>query len=133
MQSMKAKFVSFWRALFRDPVLSFGVVSLLLLLALAIAPAKDHFSEWRHYQQQYLRLIRDRGDAVTLQRHFQGGIRQIWLPELGVVDRCQSCHTGLGEASLVDVSAQPFRRHPVIPHRLDEFRRHIRTRRGDGE
>jgi mono/diheme cytochrome c family protein len=121
MQSMKAKFVSFWRALFRDPVLSFGVVSLLLLLALAIAPAKDHFSEWRHYQQQYLRLIRDRGDAVTLQRHFQGGIRQIWLPELGVVDRCQSCHTGLGEASLVDVSAQPFRRHPVIPHRLDEF------------
>jgi len=121
VQSVKAKFVSFWRALFRDPVLSFGVVSLLLLMALAIAPAKDHFSEWRHYQQQYLRLIRDRGDAVTLQRHFQGGIRQIWLPELGVVDRCQSCHTGLGEASLVDVSAQPFRRHPVIPHRLDEF------------
>jgi len=119
--SMKAKLVSFCRALSRDLIRLFGVVSLLLLIALAIAPAKDHFSEWRHYQQQYLRLIHDRGDAVTLQRHFQGGIRQIWLPDLGVVDRCQSCHTGLDEASLVDVSTQPFRRHPPIPHRLDEF------------
>ena len=121
MQSIKAQFVSVWRALFRDPIRPFGVVSLLLLIALAIAPATDHFSEWHHYQQQYLRLIHDRGDAVTLQRHFQPGIRQIWLPELGVVDRCQTCHTGLAEASLTDVSMQPFRRHPVIPHKLDEF------------
>ena len=111
---MKARLISFSRALVRDPIRTFGMVSFLLLVALAIAPAKDHFSEWRHYQQQYLRLIHDRGDAVTLQRHFQGGIRQIWLPDLGVVDRCQSCHTGLDEASLVDVSTQPFRR-PADP------------------
>ncbi len=90
-------------------------------MALAVAPAKDHFSEWHSYQKQYLRLIHDRGDAITLQRHFQGGIRQIWLPDLSVVDRCQTCHTGLGEASLADVSTQPFRRHPPIPHKLDEF------------
>jgi len=121
VQSLKAKLISFSRALLHDPIHIFGVVSFLLLVALAIAPAKDHFSEWRHYQQQYLRLIHDRGDAVTLQRHFQGGIRQIWLPDLGVVDRCQSCHTGLDETSLADVSTQPFRRHPPIPHRLDEF------------
>jgi mono/diheme cytochrome c family protein len=110
-----------WRAWFRDPIRPFGVVSVLLLLALAVAPAKDHFSEWHSYQKQYLRLIHDRGDAVTLQRHFRGGIQQIWLPDLGVVDRCQTCHTGLAEASLADVSTQPFRRHPPIPHKLDEF------------
>lgn len=121
MQSIKAQFISLWRAWFRDPIRPFGVVSVLLLLALAVAPAKDHFSEWRWYQNQYLRLIHDRGDAVTLQRHFQGGIHQIWLPDLDVVDRCQTCHTGLGEASLTDVSTQPFRRHPPIPHKLDEF------------
>ena len=28
---------------------------------------------------------------------------------------------GLKEASLTDVSTQPFRTHPVIPHKLDEF------------
>jgi len=110
-----------WRALFGDPVRAFGVVSLLLLISLAIAPAKNYFSEWRHYQNQYVSLIRGRGDAVTLQRHLQGGIQQIWLPDLGVVDRCTTCHVGLKEASLADVSTQPFRRHPVIPHKLDEF------------
>ena len=66
-------------------------------------------------------MIRNRSEANTLQRHFKGGIEQIWLPELGVVDRCTSCHVGLKEASLVDVPTQPFRTHPVIPHKLDEF------------
>ena len=110
-----------WQTLFGDPVRAFGVVSLLLLISLAIAPAKNHFSEWRHYQEQYLTLIRGRGDAVTLRRHFQDGIQQIWHPELGVVDRCTTCHVGLKEASLADVSTQPFRRHPVIPHPVDQF------------
>jgi mono/diheme cytochrome c family protein len=121
VESSKNPLFAVWWKLFGDPVRAFGVVSLLLLISLAIAPAKNHFSEWRHYQDQYLSLIRGRGDAVTLQRHLQGGIQQIWLPDLGVVDRCTTCHVGLKEASLADVSMQPFRRHPVIPHKLDEF------------
>jgi mono/diheme cytochrome c family protein len=114
---------SLWQTLFGHPVRAFGVVSLLLLISLAIAPAKNHFSEWRHYQKQYLALVRNRGDAVTLQRHFHDhdGIQQIWLPGLGVVDRCTTCHVGLKEASLADVNTQPFRRHPVIPHTTDQF------------
>ena len=118
---LTSKFVSFWQQLFGDSVRAFGTVSLVLLISLAIAPAKNHFSEWRHYQKQYLKMIRGRGEAVTLQRHFQGDIQQVWLPELGVVDRCTTCHVGLKEASLVDVSTQPFRKHPVIPHSLDQF------------
>lgn len=121
MQPTKNKLASAWHKLFGDPIRAFGVVSLLLLISLAIAPAKNHFSEWRHYQKKYLAMIRNRGDAVTLQRHFDGGIQQIWLPELGVVDRCTSCHVGLKEASLIDVSAQPFRPHPPIPHKADQF------------
>ena len=115
------KFASQWRRLFGDSVHAFGVVGIVFLVSLAIAPAKNYFTEWRHYQKQYLKMIRGRGDAVTLQRHFQGGIQQIWLPDLGVVDRCTSCHAGLKEASLVDVSTQPLRKHPVIPHSLDQF------------
>jgi cbb3-type cytochrome oxidase cytochrome c subunit len=121
MESNRAKLAPSLRALLREPILLFGVVSVALLIVLAIAPAKNHFSEWRHYQKQYLALIRDRGDALTLRRHFQGGIRQIWLPELGVVDRCQSCHTGLAESSLTDVTTQPFRTHPAIPHSAEQF------------
>jgi mono/diheme cytochrome c family protein len=121
LPSPKNTLASLWQALFGHPVRAFGVVSLLLLISLAIAPAKNHFSEWRHYQNLYLALVRSRGDAVTLQRHFHGGIQQIWLPERGVVDRCTTCHVGLKEASLADVSTQPFRRHPVIPHTSDQF------------
>lgn len=121
MEPSKNPVLSVWRTLFGEPVRAFGVVSLLLLISLAIAPAKNHFSEWRRYQKQYLTLIRGRGDAVTLQRHFQTGIQQTWLPDLDVVDRCTTCHVGLKEASLADVSAQPFRRHPVIPHKVDEY------------
>ena len=112
---------SLWQRLFGDPIRAFGVVSALLLGLLAIAPAKNYFSEWRHYQNGYLRMIRTRGDAVTLQRHFQPGLQQIWHPELGVTDRCATCHVGLKEASLTDVSVQPYRKHPVVPHTTDQF------------
>jgi cytochrome c1 len=118
---MKEKLKSLWQTLFGDSVRAFGVVSLVFLASLAIAPAKNFFSEWRHYQNGYLRMIRNRSDAITLQRHFQGGIQQIWLPELGVVDRCTSCHVGLKEAGLTDVGTQPFRKHPAIPHAIDQF------------
>ncbi len=120
MQSSNSA-LSWWRKFISDPVRTFGAVSVVLLALLAIAPAKNYFSEWRHYQNGYLRLIRNRGDAVTLQRHVQPGIQQIWHPELGVTDRCTSCHVGLKEASLADVSTQPYRKHPVIPHAIDQF------------
>jgi mono/diheme cytochrome c family protein len=112
---------SAWSKLFGDPVRAFGVVSLVALVSLAIAPAKDHFSEWRHYQNEYLRLIRGRADAVTLEKRMDHGIQQIWLPEQGVVDRCTTCHLALKQTSLRDVQEQPFRPHPPIPHSLTEF------------
>ncbi|HKF21335.1 MAG TPA: c-type cytochrome [Candidatus Angelobacter sp.] len=98
---------------------TFGVVSLILLASLAIAPAKNYFSDWRHYQKSYLSLASDR-QAGTLVRSFHVGIRQIWIPKLGVVDRCESCHVNLNGA-LVGASGQPFRKHPPIPHELDQF------------
>ena len=73
----------------------------MLFLLLTIVPAKDYFRQWRGYQSQYLKLIRGRGDAATISRRFQGGLQQIWLPEIGVVDRCTTCHTALNLAYLV--------------------------------
>ncbi len=104
-----------------DSARAVSIVSVLLLISLAIAPAKDHFSEWRHYQKQYRAVIRNRADAVTLERHLQPGIQQIWIPEYGVVDRCTSCHVALKETTLANVGAEPFRPHPPIPHSLNEF------------
>ena len=121
MQSSNQPRFSLWKKLFGDPLRAFGIVSAILLVLLAIAPAKNHFSEWRHNQKGYLRMIRSRGEAVTLQRHFQPGIQQIWHPDIGVTDRCTSCHVGLKEASLTDVKFQPYRKHPVIPHTTEQY------------
>jgi mono/diheme cytochrome c family protein len=118
---MRSSIQKWWQFFFGDSARAFGSLSVILLLCLAIAPAKDRFREWTRYQQRYLRLIRGRGEAATLQRHFQGGLQQIWMPELGVTDRCGTCHLGLKEASLADVATQPFRPHPPIPHSLAEF------------
>ena len=119
--SFRRTLAAVWQFLFGDSARAFGVLSLVLLSLVAIVPAKDYFRPWRGYQKQYLRLIRGRNDATSLTRRFQGGIQQIWLPEVGVVDRCTTCHAGLREASLADVKAQPFRPHPPIPHKANEF------------
>lgn len=109
------------KKLFGDSARVFGIVSVVFLVSLAIAPAKNHFSDWRHYQNEYVKLIRTRADAVTLQRHFEPGIQQIWIPDQGVVDRCTTCHVGLRETTLSSVSTEPFRPHPPIPHKLTDF------------
>lgn len=117
MQTLK----SIWRFFFGDSARAFGAASIILLCLLAVAPAKDFFSQWRHYQNQYVRLIRGRSDAVTLERRFKPGIQQVWIPEQQVTDRCTTCHLGLKENSLAGISAVAFRKHPVIPHSLTEF------------
>jgi cytochrome c1 len=118
---MKNKLLQAWWFFFGDSARAFGSASLILLVLLAIAPAKNYLNQWHRYQKQYLHLIRGRADAVTLERHFEPGIQQIWLPEQQVTDRCTTCHLGLKEVSLVDVSNVAFRKHPVIPHSLTEF------------
>jgi mono/diheme cytochrome c family protein len=118
---MRAKLASIWQTLFGDSARAFGTLGVVLLLLLAIVPARDFFREWYRYQKGYLRLVRTRDDAITLQRRFQGGIHQTWIPELGVTDRCTSCHVAMKEATLRNVSTQPFRPHPPIPHSLDEM------------
>ncbi len=118
---MRTKIQALWKFLFGDSARAFGSISVILLVCLAIAPAKDHFREWTRYQSRYLHLIRGRGEAATLQRRYQGGLQQIWMPEIGVTDRCGTCHLGMKETSLAGVSTQPFRPHPPIPHSLTEF------------
>ena len=62
---MKENFKSLWQKLFGDSVRAFGVVSMMFVVSLAIAPAKNFFSEWRHYQRGYLKMIRNRSDATS--------------------------------------------------------------------
>lgn len=120
---MRFRDLSIWvrRTFFGDPARRFAWISLVLMISLAIAPAKEYFSDWRQYQRQFLKLVHHRSDGAAIEGRFKGGIQQIWLPEQDVVDRCGTCHLALKETTLQDFRLQPFRPHPSIPHSLTEF------------
>lgn len=119
--NMRDRFGRLRRTFAGDPARRFAWTSLLLLAVLAIAPIQEIFNQWRHYQQEYRKLVHSRPDAAALTRRTVSGIQQIWIPERGVVDRCGTCHLALSEPSLADVTKQPFRPHPPMPHPLAEF------------
>jgi len=101
---------------------AFALSTLIFVAVLAISPTKDLLQEWKRYKRQYERFAQTRPDTKRLLADFQPGIEQIWIPEMNVVDRCTTCHQGITQASLADASVpQPFRFHPLIPHRVKEW------------
>ncbi len=93
----------------------FAVLSVLFVAALAWAPARDSLAEWRDVQETYNRRAASLGrDPV------ETGIRQIWNPELGVVDRCVTCHLGMGGGEPLP-GPGPFGEHPPVPHDPEEI------------
>ncbi|MBI3048119.1 MAG: cytochrome c [Acidobacteria bacterium] len=92
-----------------------AVVSVVFLAALAVAPLRPYFAEWRRAQQHYNALASANGA-----RPIPIALQQIWKPELGIADRCISCHLGMGESG--PVPGDPlFAAHPKIPHEPLEF------------
>ncbi len=95
----------------------FAISSVLFLVVLAVSPLKDYFEEWKGYQARYNRLVAtlpQRVEPVAI------GIKQIWFQELGVIDRCETCHLGLTNDALAG-APQPFRTHPRIHHDAESF------------
>ncbi len=102
--------------------LTFAVASVLFVIALAISPVKDLLREWKRYKREYVSFAQTRPDTKRLLADYRPDIDQIWIPDLGVVDRCTTCHQGITQPSLLDASVpQPFRAHPPIPHRIREW------------
>jgi len=112
----------------------FALASVLMLLTLAISPVGHVFPEWKSVQKDYNRLAAERFTMGQDVRQEPLGLRQIWNPRLGVVDRCTTCHLGTENAALRD-APEPFRTHPTTPHKLGKIgctichRAHGRTTR----
>lgn len=106
----------------RDPLATerllqiFFVLSVSLLVVLALAPAKDYFTEWRALQNEYNDLAARRGLAPM-----EVGIQQIWVPARGVVDRCVTCHVGMGTKATPIEGHPVFGAHPPTPHEPASF------------
>lgn len=94
---------------------TFAALSVAVLVALAVAPARAWRTEWRAEQNRYNRLA---GAASLPPLPIE--IRQIWKPELEVADRCGSCHLAADGAA--PIANEPlFAAHPSVPHAARDF------------
>jgi mono/diheme cytochrome c family protein len=92
----------------------FAALSVALLIALASAPVRSYFTEWRAAQHDYNRQATAKKQATV-----PIAIQQIWRPELEVTDRCGSCH--LAAAGAAPLDGELFAAHPPVPHDPRQF------------
>ena len=91
------------------------VVSLLTIAVLVSAAWREEFgSEWRYHQREYESILAARATdqrGRDLRDRFERNVRQTVVPELGLTDRCISCHNGIDDPRMTDVP-NPYRVHP---------------------
>ncbi|MCH7908223.1 MAG: c-type cytochrome [Candidatus Hydrogenedentes bacterium] len=104
------------------------VVSLMTLGGLILsALAENYFVEWRHLRSEYASILRERAEnerELTIAGQFVvAQVEQTVVPQLGVTDRCITCHTGVQDPRMADLQ-QPFTTHPgglLSDHPPEEF------------
>jgi len=70
----------------------------------------DYTAEWRDYQSEFRDLIEERFGAEKAAT-IPVDLQQLYVKELGVADRCITCHKGY-EWKGMENAPQPFRTHP---------------------
>ena len=94
------------------------VGAVFLLLGNGFIMYKNYQTEWRAYQEQYLKMVIEKTtDPVARQMLEERAprIEQIVTTGFGRerVDRCMTCHAGIDDGRFTD-APQPFRSHPTI-------------------
>lgn len=70
----------------------------------------DSVPDWRYYQTEFPYVLAEKVGEVD-PAQVPHGIQQIWSEELGIVDRCTTCHTGLTWKKLANAE-NPWKAHP---------------------
>ncbi len=106
-------------------VLLFG--SLLTFALLAYSAYDENFGgDWYHHQSDYRSRLLARAatqrERRTAQR-FEVSQKQLYLPDLGRIDRCVTCHVGVADPAMRN-APQPLTTHPgdiMANHPKEEF------------
>jgi len=101
-----------------------ALIALVTILGgMAALVHQDRRSEYRMHQKHFRQVITEQFGPDKAAR-VEGGIRQLWIPDLGVTDRCVTCHLGIGWEKLEAV-ALPLGNHsqPALmqKHPRDRF------------
>jgi hypothetical protein len=86
---------------------------------------REFDTEWGKYQREFPKLLGKYGKGEEA-RDFRAGIKQIWIPKMGVTDRCVTCHLGYEWSSVLPSSiAEPLKPHPmndlIAKHEFEKF------------
>lgn len=105
-------------------LLALSVLTLALLAAAALR--ENVFTDWRIHQKRYAAILREKASNPEEERiaeRFRVEMRQVVLPELGTIDRCVSCHTGMDDPRMTDLPP-PYAAHPgeyLEHHEISRF------------
>jgi len=73
---------------------------------------QEYNAEWRKYQKEFIELEKKIKSPPQLKVYqTKIGIKQIYIPELNLIERCISCHLGMEDPDYKNAK-QPFRTHP---------------------
>lgn len=89
------------------------LASVVLCMFMISAGYREMTPEWRRYQQQYRALmVAKGGDETTREkaRALAVGLQQLYLGDLGRVDRCTNCHLGVENPLAADAKL-PLKQH----------------------
>lgn len=102
----------------------FAGLGIAFLLIFSWVLFHEETSAWRQTQARFRQLERTVKNPHQLATApAVDGIRQVWLPDLGRVDRCSTCHLGIDDPSF-EKAAAPFTTHPgtwLTTHPSDRF------------
>jgi len=88
-------------------------MSILFFVLVAVGFWLEFSTDWGPYQQEFPQLLGHYG-KVEDARNFRAGIKQIWIPKIGVTDRCITCHLGYEWASVLPATiSEPLKPHPM--------------------
>jgi Cytochrome c len=100
-------------------------MSVVFLILVGIGFWQEDDTGYGKYQAKVPDILSHygRGDDV---KAFHPGIRQIWIPKIGVTDRCITCHLGYEWSSVLPASVEePLTPHPMnswlTKHEFDKF------------
>ncbi len=106
-------------------VLLFASTSSIVVLAVE-AYHENYSGQWRVIQRSYQETLRAGAKTERERRSaeiFEPAIRQLFLPELRRIDRCTTCHLGVGNPQMSDAK-MPLASHPgdlLKRHPADKF------------
>lgn len=99
----------------RDFALLVSLSLLFFVLVIAVV-VREERTDWGPIQTRFRDALEQQGQ-VAAARAFTPGIRQLWVPELGRVDRCITCHLGYEWAGTLPESlGAPLAPHPALPY-----------------